>query len=121
MSHSSIDSFKQFIKKHPGLIKEVRNGKRTWKQLYEEWYIVGEDDETWKTYKKTNKKETPQSKEWLANALNMLNDVDFNEVQKNIGQLNGLLERIQHVVREFQTKSTPPTPPRDPHDPFYFR
>lgn len=45
--HPSVEKFKEFVKQNPRIIKEVRDGKTTWQELYEDWYLLGEEDPRW--------------------------------------------------------------------------
>ncbi|BCE14284.1 hypothetical protein RSC3_01640 [Bacillus paralicheniformis] len=40
-AQSSIDEFKQFIKRHPKLISEVRKQEKSWQEVYENWVLLG--------------------------------------------------------------------------------
>jgi len=47
-----MEDFRKFVSKHPLLRDEVRNNKFTWQNVYEEWVLYGEEDESWKKYEK---------------------------------------------------------------------
>ncbi len=51
---SRIELFREFISRHPSLRNEVLSGKKTWQSIYEDWVILGEDNEIWNPYKNTN-------------------------------------------------------------------
>ena len=48
---SRMDEFKVFVSKYPLIKEDVRNGNKTWQQLYEDFVILGEDDESFKKYR----------------------------------------------------------------------
>lgn len=50
-ANHSINDFKQFVKKHPKLIKEVRKEQRSWQDVYENWVLFGEKDPIWDPYR----------------------------------------------------------------------
>lgn len=50
-ANHSINDFKQFVKKHPKLIKEVRKEQRSWQDVYENWVLFGESDPIWDPYR----------------------------------------------------------------------
>ncbi len=100
MSKESVELFKSFLKKHPELINEVRNGKWTWQQLYEEWYLFGEEDDRWNDYKLRN----AENLDGFSGVLSKLKQINLEEVQKNIVEVKGMLSTIQELVREFQPK-----------------
>ena len=47
--HPNVQKFKNFVKKHPGLVVDVKKGKKTWQDLYEDWYLLGDDDPKWES------------------------------------------------------------------------
>lgn len=49
--HPSVVEFKQFVKSHPKLVEQVRKRQKTWKELYEDWYLFGAEDPMWEAYR----------------------------------------------------------------------
>lgn len=49
--HPSVQQFKEFVNHHPKMVHDVRSGQKTWQQFYEEWYLLGEEDPIWATYR----------------------------------------------------------------------
>ncbi|MED4978532.1 YlbD family protein [Geobacillus stearothermophilus] len=120
--HPSVEQFKQFVKKHPKLIQEVRSGKKTWKQVYEDWYLFGEDDDIWEPYRDAGGKEKREEKgasKWLDKLAAMLGQLDAAEVQKHLASVQQALAAIQGILSEFQGAS-PQRPDKEEH-PFSFR
>lgn len=111
--HPSVEAFKIFVKEHPKLIKEVRENKRTWQQIYEEWHILGEEDEIWKPYKNQEKtavtkpvkkgKKGPVNPELMNQVFQSLKKVDMNELQRHISGMSGAIANIQQLIEQFQT------------------
>lgn len=108
-THPSIQRFKQFVKKHPGLIYEVRKGKGTWQEYYEEWYLLGEDDPKWEKYKtklsdkregKEKKSEQKLANELLNQLLTYLKSLDVNQLQQYLNQLSETIESLQKFVSQ---------------------
>ena len=62
-----IEEFKEFVRKYPKLKYEVRDGKRTWQSIYEEWTLLG-DDGSWDAYKGEGKT-SGESQEFVHSAL----------------------------------------------------
>ena len=48
---SKLEQFKDFVRRHPLLRDEVRNNRRTWQSIYEEWVLYGENDSIWEPYR----------------------------------------------------------------------
>ena len=51
---AKMEEFRTFVSKHPLLRDEVRNNKFTWQNVYEEWVLYGEDDDSWKKYERVD-------------------------------------------------------------------
>ncbi len=60
--HPSIENFKVFVKNNPRVMEEVRSGKVTLQELYEEWFLLGEEDTKWDDFR-SEKKEDGKSNE----------------------------------------------------------
>ena len=128
--HPSVLQFKEFVKNNPQIIKEVRNGKATWQELYEDWYLLGEEDTRWQTMdaeKKPESKTDQVSKtDWLSNVMGMVKKMDPNQMQNHINSLSQALGAIQGVLSQFQggnvnANSRQANPQEGPKHPFSFR
>jgi len=134
--HPSIEQFKNFVKKHPELIKEVRTGKETWQELYEEWYLLGEDDPKWEKYAKTDKTTTINeegkgnngSKSAFFNQLiTYLKNMDVNQLQYYLGQMSEAIDSVQQLLGQIMDTNQNRTEPENNADqwrrrnPFSFR
>ncbi|AMX84148.1 cytosolic protein [Geobacillus subterraneus] len=120
--HPSVEQFKQFVKKHPKIIQEVRSGKKTWKQVYEDWYLFGEDDEIWDPYREASGKKKEEEKgtnKWLDKLAAMLGQLDAAEVQKHLANVQQAITAIQRILSEFQGAGLQ-RPNKEEH-PFSFR
>ena len=53
--HPSVQDFKLFLKDNPKIVRDVRMGKKTWQEIYEDWSLLGEDDEIWNEFKEEKK------------------------------------------------------------------
>ncbi|RSL29590.1 hypothetical protein D7Z54_30315 [Salibacterium salarium] len=120
--HESVYEFREFLYKHPQLIKEVREGKRTWNQLYQDWVILGEEHEDWSSFRVKDKdKDTTMGTgqtDSLAAIMKTLSQMNIEDLQKQISQFSGMMGNVQQALRHFQKPSGPPKPPQDP---FSFR
>ncbi len=106
--HPSVEKFKQFVRANPALIKEVRSGKSTLQELYEDWYLLGEEDSRWDPFRITEKKEAvpkAKSSDWMTNIMESLKKMDPNQMQGYIGNLSNTLASIQGVLSQFQHNS----------------
>nr|WP_263328136.1 YlbD family protein [Neobacillus sp. Marseille-Q6967] len=127
--HPSVVKFKEFVKNNPQLIREVRNGKSTWQDLYEDWYLLGEDDKRWKSagVKSTNtsKADTEADKkgDWMSTILGTVQKMDPDQIQHYINNLSQALGAIQGVISQFQGNKQPNQikTQNEPKHPFSFR
>lgn len=104
--HPSVQQFKDFVKKHPRIMEEVRKGESTLQDLYEDWYLLGEEDSRWDRFKEktSNEKEsdTKSNKEMMSSLLKAFKNLDSNQVQGYISNLSQALGAIQGVISQFQ-------------------
>ncbi len=133
--HPSVLQFKEFVKNNPKIIKEVRNGKATWQELYEDWYLLGEEDSRWETIGiennsegKTNnvaKTNNESKSDWMSNIMGMVKNMDPNQMQHHINNLSEALGAIQGVISQFQGSTNAGAAPvqrqEGPKHPFSFR
>ncbi|MBI0578367.1 YlbD family protein [Neobacillus cucumis] len=132
--HPSVAKFKEFVKNNPKMIQEVRKGKTTWQELYEDWYLLGEEDARWEKIgndkndlsEKTEEQETNTEKkgDLISNIMGMVNKMDPNQIQNHINNLSQAIGAIQGVLSQFQGSNgaKPPGKPQEgPINPFTFR
>lgn len=126
--HPSVLKFKEFVKNNPKVIQEVRKGKATWQELYEDWYLLGEEDKRWESIETETESEpetnTEAKGDWMSNIMGMVKKMDPNQMQNHITNLSQALGAIQGVIAQFQGGN--PTagavkPPEGPKNPFVFR
>lgn len=104
----SVQDFKEFVQKHPELIREVRKKGESWQTYYEKWVLLGEEDPFWNRYKgesegKTNKQSTKEKPtEFLNQIMGMVEQFDLNKVQGHLHNLDGAIGNIQTLVKQFQ-------------------
>lgn len=127
--HPSVGRFKEFVTNNPHIVKEVREGKATWQQLYEEWYLLGEDDPRWNSPSETGKAAKAEAKEeggksdFMGNLLNMAKKMDAAQLQGHLYNLSQALGAIQGLIGQFQSSPPPQAPQREmvPPQPFPYR
>ena len=127
--HPSIEEFKKFVHKNPKILDEVRTGKVTLQEMYEDWYLLGEEDTRWDAYRSSSEKKSKESVnnvqgDWLKTVLGSLKKVDPNQVQAQLGQLSSALGAIQGVVAQLAdgaAKQGSTKTVQKPNHPFQFR
>ncbi|MDQ0217201.1 cytosolic protein [Peribacillus cavernae] len=108
----SVEKFKEFVKKHPKLRQEVKNGNHTWQDLFEEWYMFGGDHEQWEAYRgetaeeasgnEKEKSDQSSKSELMTLLLHSVKNMDINQIQQYIANANQALGAIQGVISSFQ-------------------
>lgn len=125
--HPSVEKFKTFIKEHPNLIKLVRNNEYSWQELYEDWYLLGEDDPKWAQYKQRDAIQSGQEedeKKWVQQLTGLIKKMDVNQMDHHINSLSQAIGAIQGVLTQFQGNSQENIPNKQndsPRNPFSFR
>ncbi|OCA85566.1 hypothetical protein A8F94_11810 [Bacillus sp. FJAT-27225] len=124
--HPSVIKFKEFVAENPHLVREVRNGTTTWQQLYEEWYLLGEEDPRWNEtgeIKKETSEEDPSKKDWLGQVAELAKKVEPGQIQSHLNNLSQALGAIQGLISQFQQQPAQQAPPPEPvvQHPFPFR
>ena len=124
--HPSVKKFKEFIKNNPHLLLEVREGKTTLQELYEEWYLLGEDDSRWEgsADAEENKQEDAGKGEsdWMGKIMGVFKKMDPEQFQGQIHNISQAIGAIQGVLSQFTGNQ-----PQDggnqnrPSHPFEFR
>ena len=111
-----MEEFRSFVSKHPLLRDEVRNNKFTWQNVYEEWVLYGEEDESWKKYEKVEQVNLTDTSTVNLDSIKSI----MNYVQKiNPDSLNKTLNTVQKVIQIAQTFSGPKSTPIIPTSSLY--
>lgn len=101
---SRMDEFKTFVSNHTKIREEVRNGKRTWQNIYEEWVLYGDTDPQWEKYQNdTSQKVVSQNGNNLSINMDSLKHVVSYIKKINPDDLNKTLNTVQKVIQIAQT------------------
>jgi Putative coat protein len=123
--HPSVEKFKEFVKAHPELVQEVRKGNTTWQEMYEDWYLLGEDDPKWNNNINNDKDEKSEEKktDWIGTIMGAVKNMDPEQVQGQIHNISQALGAIQGVLSQFQGSKGGQQAPKSsgPANPFSFR
>lgn len=99
---SRMDEFREFVSKHPLVRDEVKKGTATWQQIYENWVILGENDDSWKKYEKVETTEQPKKIEDLLGQANLKNIWGY--IKKiNPDSISKTLNTVQKVLQITQS------------------
>jgi len=114
---TDIESFKEFVNKHPELIKEVKKNKRPWKEVYQDWIVLGEEHESWNQYTKDrkNKEDSRSSKTQskrpeltIGEIVAGLSKLQISDVQKYLSQFGSVMDAVQELLKQFNNQSDRP-------------
>ncbi|WP_445488460.1 YlbD family protein [Niallia sp. 03133] len=129
--HPSVEEFKTFVKGNPKIIQEVRSRKTTWQELYEDWYLLGEEDARWDPFRESKASNEQQSDSTktvsMSSVMNSLKNMDQNQLQGYIANLSQALGTIQGVISQLAPNGTSSTSTKQssgekqPTGPFSFR
>ncbi|WP_404449931.1 YlbD family protein [Sutcliffiella horikoshii] len=122
--HPSIEKFKDFVKRHPKLSQEVKAKKKTWQEFFEEWYLLGEEDESWKSFRddQTQEDKTEKKTDVIPQLLQSLKKMDVNQMQYHLTNVNSAIGNIQQLIQQFIPSSTKgSSPTQGVKNPFSFR
>lgn len=117
--HPDIERFKQFMKRHPTLLDEMRRNNQSLQSLFEEWYVLGDEHERWLPYKEVENTQQNHT-DVLNQVVGMFRQMNIYEVQSLLGQLSNVLANVQNVIQTFQRPSQG-SPRREQDFPFSFR
>ncbi|MFC4025445.1 spore coat protein YlbD [Oceanobacillus longus] len=117
--HPTVIAFKNFINKHPLLLREVRKSGRSWQEYYEQWALLGEDDSHWEKYKdeplnEKVDKSTAKDSELVSQLLKYTSNLDINKVQGQVDQLSKGIATIQEMMEQFKGSQKKEQLPKDP-------
>lgn len=113
---SKIEEFKEFVRKNPSLISQVKNNNMTWQQFYEFYDLYGEDKNIWNNYIRTNNLEnnsnTKNTSSSLTEIINMAKNMDVNKVQEGIVSLQKAIGLVSDLFVKDNTNKTSEYKPR---------
>ncbi|MFB7302256.1 YlbD family protein [Heyndrickxia sporothermodurans] len=129
--HPTVEKFKEFVKEHPKLISEVKNGSNTLQEFYEDWYLLGEDDPFWEKYRNNDdgkvetqsdsNEKTESNGKWMKQIGSIIQKVDANQMQYHLNNLSQVIASVQGVLAQFQGEKQSTTPTNEQRNPFAFR
>ncbi|ASB60767.1 hypothetical protein SC22_13640 [Bacillus sp. A053] len=125
-ANHSINDFKQFVKKHPKLIKEVRKEQRSWQDVYENWVLFGESDPIWDPYREPEEAaeavpETPQKNDFVTKMVTAVKKMDVNQMNEQINKMSQSISSLQNLLNTFSGNSQKQSQPGSGQHPFSFR
>lgn len=119
--HPTVQQFKEFVKKHPKLIETVRKGEKEWKDVFEDWRLLGDEDPMWKKYKLEEADEASEKSSFFTALLSSVKSMDANQINENLYKMNNAISSIQDLLQSFGTNKSRNTNTPKQSTPFMFR
>lgn len=99
--HPSVQQFKAFVDQHPGVKNQLRKDHKLIQSYYEKFMILGEDDPFWESLPEAEKKiDTTKKMDWLKQLGVLMEDLNWEEVSKQIEELNGAIGQFQQFMTD---------------------
>ncbi|XMB66653.1 spore coat protein YlbD [Mycoplasmatota bacterium zrk1] len=90
----SIEEFREFVKKYPKLKFKVRDGDRTWQNIYEEWSLLGE--ESFENYKEEEGLlASSEGQETLRTVVKYAQKLNVDNITKTLGSVQKIMQIFQ--------------------------
>ncbi|MCM3441226.1 YlbD family protein [Metabacillus halosaccharovorans] len=125
-NHPSVQQFKDFVKKHPKLIQEVRKGNKDWQEVFEDWYLLGENDMIWQQYKdeqpnETKEKDETSKADFMNQLFTAVKKMDMNTVNNHLTNMSSTISTLQGLFDQFGSKGSGQNSSTSSQHPFSFR
>jgi hypothetical protein len=108
--HPNVIKFKEFVKQYPEMAINVKKGVVSWQELYEDWYLLGEEDPRWDAFKGGDNHSNASEKRAKTEKIDLVNQVydylksmDINQMQSYIYNISQAIGAVQGVLSQFQT------------------
>ncbi|OLP66573.1 hypothetical protein BACPU_08750 [Bacillus pumilus] len=127
---TSIDEFKQFVKRHPKLIQEVHTQEKSWQSLYENWVMFGEEDEMWSPYRQTQsdegkdektKQREPGKADFMSKMVSAVKKMDADQMNEQINKMSQSISSLQSLLGQFSSNGSKKGSSGGSQHPFSFR
>lgn len=101
-TEASVLEFREFLIKHPKLIKDVRSGSESWQPYYEKWVLLGESDPYWDKYKQTERNSSNENvvekiRKWTEEA-------NLDQIEDRVKQWEQTISFIQGFLNQMNEK-----------------
>ena len=97
----SKETFKEFVKNNPRLVKFVNNNEMTWQKFYEMYDMYGANNDVWNKYLKDEK--DLEKNIGVADFVNFLKTVNLDSLQEGINNVQRVLGIFQDFTKKENT------------------
>ncbi|MFS0654231.1 YlbD family protein [Bacillus sp. 179-C3.3 HS] len=127
---TSIDEFKQFVRRHPKLIQEVHAQQKSWQHLYENWVMFGEEDDMWSSYRQTQPEkekvvETKQREagkaDFMSKMVSAVKKMDAEQMNEQMNKMSQSISSLQSLLGQFSSNGSKKGSSGGSQHPFSFR
>lgn len=101
------EEFKEFVKKHPRLVKFIKEGNKTWQDFFEIYDIYGEDKEAWKEYLPVAATNSSP-----IDFVSWIKNIDLDTIQNGVNSLQRVLGVVQDLGNKDSSNPTEEYKPR---------
>ncbi len=92
---SRMDEFRTFVNQYPKIKEDVRNGNRTWQSVYEDFVILGVDNDVWDKYKEKKTATDFLSSDGLKNIMGYIKKINPDSISKTLNTVQKVLQISQ--------------------------
>lgn len=128
---TSIDEFKQFVRRHPKLIQEVQTQEKSWQSVYENWVMFGEEDEMWSPYRQTQSEDAKEEKaskpsgsgkaDFMSKMVSAVKKMDADQMNEQINKMSQSISSLQSLLGQFSSNGSKKGSSGGSQHPFSFR
>ena len=91
---SRMDEFRSFVNKYPKIREDVINKNRTWQSIYEDFVILGPDNNIWDKYKEIKSIDFLSS-DGMKNIMNYVKKINPDSISKTLNTIQKVLQISQ--------------------------
>lgn len=95
---SKKDEFKEFVSKHPELVYEVKDKKKTWQDLFEIYDLYGNDEALWDKYLSKTSSNNVNSLN-LGELASLVKNINMDNVKKYIDTAQKAIGIVQELTK----------------------
>lgn len=117
--HPQVVQFREFLQKHPKLVRAAREEGKGYQEFFEKWVLLGEEDPFWDKFKekelkkkeikkKSSKKSSDKSLPFLDTVMNLAKKTDPADIRKHAESFGETIRSLQEMAALFQKEGKKP-------------
>jgi hypothetical protein len=109
---SRMNEFREFVNRHPKLRDEVKNGSRTWQNIYEEWVLYGENSD-WQRYREQEQNvNTNLNLDSIKSIVGYIQKINPDSIYRTLNTI----QKVIQIAQSFGGKNKPTQYIQSPYD-----